>query len=168
MPDDVKPKKAGAVKPPKAATAKPSPQRPTASDKAAPKTGGKSTKKPPGRPRQLKTRIEDFFVGISLAVTFTGDVYSAEVIRQGAGPMAEAWDKLANEDVRVKAMIERLLAGSAYTGVATSTLAVVFPILIHKGILPASFPNPFGMIDTEAAAELENQMKDIKNRRRAE
>lgn len=97
----------------------------------------------PLRANELKSALEDFFGGISIAVMFTGDEYCASIIATQAEPLAEAWAELAKKNVRVRRMIEMLLQGSAWGQVITVTAATVIPIAAHHGLYPKGAPMPF-------------------------
>lgn len=139
------------------ADAAPKPGRVTPPKKDKEETTAKKepSKRPPGRKPALEKRLEEFFVTVSMGVTFTGDFYSAEILRQSAENMAQAWNRLAQQDARVKRVIERMLDGGAWGQVISVNIAVALPIMQHHGIYPQGAPLPLsGFLDLEAAEKM--------------
>lgn len=97
----------------------------------------------PKRGPQLQRQLGEFFAGLSVAAGAAGDLYSAQVIAAKAEPMAEVWYRLAQQNDRVKAILERLVAGSAWGEAMVVTATVVLPIAHHHGLIEL---DPFGLM----------------------
>jgi hypothetical protein len=99
--------------------------------------------RPPVRKPPLKKQLEDVFATIAVAIAATGDAHCANVVASQAEPLAEAWSELAKVNPRVKAVIEKMLTGSAWGQVIFVSAATVIPIAAHHGLIPRNFPMPF-------------------------
>lgn len=72
-----------------------------------------------------------------------GDEYCATVVASQAESLAEAYDRLAKVNPQVRAVLERMMEGSAWGAVITTTAATALPILFHHGLYPKKLPPPF-------------------------
>lgn len=77
----------------------------------------------------------------ALAFSAAGDQYCAEVWNARAPMVASAWFELSKQNPAVKRVLEQLVEGSAWGGVAMSTLALALPIAKHHGVYRG--PDPF-------------------------
>jgi len=82
------------------------------------------------RKSKLKPKLEELFTGLGLLVSFKCDHCGTWIGKQ-AEVNAEAWDKLARENPNVRRTLERILATSAWGGVAMTTAMTLLPILEH-------------------------------------
>jgi hypothetical protein len=95
---------------------------------------GESTKKSSSpRKSRLLPKLEDFFLGVGMLLSFKCQECGTWVGTQ-AKTNAEAWDKLAKESPTVRKGLERFLTTSAWGGVAITTGMTLLPILEHHNI----------------------------------
>ena len=125
------------VKPPSEKKGESTAKKPAA-DKSTPKPAPRRTRKP-----TLESELQDVFSTISVAILATGDMYCAEVVATQAEPLAKAWAELAQKHEGVRRVLERMMQGSAWSGVIIATSATVIPIAAHHGAWPKGFPMPF-------------------------
>lgn len=122
-------------KPPKPVAVKPPEPPPNEEPKKPPK---QSTSKPRGRPLKRETKLVEFFTNIGMLVS-AFNMADGQIIALNAEGLANSWAKLAAENAKVAAAIDRLTSGGAWGGVLFSSLAVVVPIMQNHGI---SLPLP--------------------------
>lgn len=107
---------------------------------------------PPERPSVsrkgpvLQRQLAEFFAGASLAAMVAGDEFSANILAQQAEPLAAAWYRLAEQNPRVKAVIEKMVGGSAWGEALLVTAATVLPIAAHHKLIPPEVAGPFGFV----------------------
>ncbi len=113
--------------------------RSTGGTTSPPRSAGDS--RPTGGPaRDLKGKLTELFAGMALIPMAAGDHYSAHIISTRAPHLAEAWADLARQNPAVKRILEGLVQGGAWGGVALATGSVLVPILGHYGMLPPIDP----------------------------
>lgn len=136
-PDTDKPPKASKpVKPPdpkpskpKTSTAKKTDKPPTGGNDAKPKSSGK----PAGRPVGMEKQLSEFFSTIGMVVS-AFNANDGMIIASNADSLAKAWSDLAREDKRVKEAIEKMMKGSAWSGVIFATGSVAVAIAGNHGV----------------------------------
>lgn len=107
------------------------PKTPTQAAKAAQgKTSAKS-----GRSPELKKSLYEFFLTVSLGVSVVNPK-DAEIIRQNAEDLADAWYNLAQKHDSIKKFIDGFTTSSAWVQVIMVTGGTVLPILANHGALP--------------------------------
>jgi hypothetical protein len=99
--------------------------------KASPRQAS-STRTPP-----LEKRLSQTFSTIAVIVS-AFDPTCGSSIQDRADDLAGAWNRLAQQNPRVKAAIESLLEGGAYGEALFVTAVTVIPILKHHGLLPGN------------------------------
>lgn len=126
-----KPSKPVAPPPPKPskAKAKAEPKEPTGGNDAKPKP----STKPAGRPPALEKQLGEFFNTIAMVVS-AFNVDDGMVIANNSESLAKAWADLAREDKRVKEAIEKMMKGSAWSGVIFATGSVAVAIAGNHGV----------------------------------
>lgn len=149
--------------PPPAPDAKP--KRPTtraarAAASAARQAQGKTDKAPKGKtpatPRKstLETRLTGSLVTLGTAITVAGSMTNPAVQADGvavishAPAIAAALDKVAANDPKVKAALERMLTAGVWSGLIAACVPLVLTIGANHGAIPASIVGLLG-----AAAE---------------
>lgn len=108
----------------------------------APKTSAKTSQSSTsnrGRKKNLTPKLEDFFTSIGTMV-YALNATDGAAILEGTPDLARSLNNLANEDERVRRMLERMLTGSAYGGVFMATAAILLPILANHNLLPVQLP----------------------------
>jgi hypothetical protein len=86
---------------------------------------------------KLQKSLEELFAAPALVYSLAGDEWAAQFVSGHAPALAEAWYKLAQENVAVRRILERITTGTAWGGVIVSTGMVVLPLAAHHGILPS-------------------------------
>lgn len=129
---DKPPKASKPVKPPEP---KPKPKPKTTKPKEP--TGGSDAKpkstKPAGRPVGLEKQLGEFFNTIAMVVS-AFNVEDGMIIASNSDSLAKAWTDLAREDKRVKEAIEKMMKGSAWSGVIFATGSVAVAIAGNHGV----------------------------------
>jgi hypothetical protein len=101
--------------------------------------------RPPGstnakaRKAPLENRLEEFFTGIAMLVSFANET-DGMIVAANAKTLATAWGNLARENANVNNALETLLAGNAWSGAVVATAMVAIPILDNHKLLPGSLP----------------------------
>lgn len=103
----------------------------------------RSDRKPrdPSKPRRavgrpsLARNLEDMVTQLGVMVAAADQTCGLAIIG-GASNLAVALDRLAKQNPKVKAALERFVAGTAWSGVVTATAAILIPVAAHHGILP--------------------------------
>lgn len=144
------------------------PSRPTtragraAARKAAAARTGQDAKpkatKPMPRKGALDKRLTTALVSVGGMVAGLSMVTGSEplkadglVIIENSANMAEAINRLADEDPRIKAALERMLSAGAWSGVLAATLPVVLAIAGNHGMVPPQLASLFTMATTPPA-----------------
>lgn len=104
----------------------------------------------------LERRLKEFFETCGAGLMFAGDMPCGTVLTTQAGPLAEALDKLAQQNKRIKAFLEAASASSAYGELFIATFPVIVAVAVHHGSL-----NP----DIAAALGIQVQPKKPKDTR---
>lgn len=129
---DKPPKASKPVKPPP-----PEPSKPKSAPKPKEPTGGNDAKpkstKPAGRPPALEKQLGEFFNTIAMVVS-AFNVEDGMIIASNSDSLAKAWADLAREDKRVKEAIEKMMKGSAWSGVIFATGSVAVAIAGNHGV----------------------------------
>lgn len=106
--------------------------------------GARGPGRPPGAAKpKLAPKLEELIAVAGLFVAGTalarGDdrlAYDGERIMAGAGRLALALDKAAQESPALRRTLEMLVATSTWGELLTATAAIVLPILANHGALP--------------------------------
>lgn len=118
-------------------------------------------KKPTGRPAgranassvvNIENAMNEFFAAVSMGFQFAGDDVMAVIFASRGPKVAEAWAELARINPGVRKVIEKMLTGSAWSGVAISSLSIAMPVAERYGVFPDNLPNPFALSLDEVAA----------------
>lgn len=117
---------------------------------------GPGSGRPSGRANRtsverIENALNDGLAGIALALQFQGNDVAAVIVSERGPKVASAWAELARQNSNVRKTLERLLQGTAWSGVAVSTAAMVMPLMQVYGAYPANVPNPFGLTPAEIA-----------------
>lgn len=91
------------------------------------------------RPGPLAGRIESALTTLGTGV-FILNADDGRIVIAGSHNLAVALDGLAKENPKVRAVLERALAGGAWGAVIMATAAIVVPILANHGVVQ---PIPF-------------------------
>lgn len=147
---DTAPELPNMPKPPPADTAPkpPKAKRTRKARTARPDTGPTAQRRPPRVPRRKK--LEAMFGNVAISFMTMGLVRQNEVLANdghiimgGAADLAEALDQLGNENPRVGQVLDNLLTGSAWAGVATAVAAIAIPVAANHSLLPPAFASAF-------------------------
>lgn len=92
---------------------------------------------PKSKPREpakgsLERRLKDMFRDMGAGLMFV-DPICGRVVTQQAGDLAEAFERLARENSRIKRWIESMLVGGAWTGVLQASFPIVLTVAAHHG-----------------------------------
>jgi hypothetical protein len=116
-------------------------------DDKPPATGGRKPKadtppKPPGRqpgysPKgasltKIRTGLVMTFTAAGMAVSMV-DTYDGQVIAVNAERLADAWCQVAEQNARVRKVLEAMLEGSALGSAVMTSCMVAIPIMVHHG-----------------------------------
>jgi hypothetical protein len=99
------------------------------------------TKVRQGRKLPLENQLRELFDAVAGGVSMA-DAFSGQVIGNQSEELAYGYAKLAKEDARVRAFLEKALTGSAYSAVVVPTVMTVIPIAWHFGLVPAKIGVP--------------------------
>lgn len=116
----------------------PTGDRPPAPDgaAAAPRGGRRKSSRRGGAGR-VREKARGLMGAAAALVMLRGDLVTAERLSGAPGmATADAWGRLAEEDVRVRRVIERLSAGGVYGQVTVATLVLLAPIAASYGLIP--------------------------------
>lgn len=122
----------------------------TGSD-AKPKT------KPAPRKASLESRLASSLASMGGMLMATGAVVGSApvqadglVVIQHSANMAEAINRVADQDPRVKAALEKMLTAGVWSGVAAVMLPVGLAIASNHGLVPAGLAEAFGAAPPQA------------------
>lgn len=134
---------------------------------AARKAQGKTDKAPktgkPSAPRKasLETRLTGNLITLGTVIAATGGMTSPAVTADGvlicqhAPNVAAALDKIAKDDPRVAAALERMLTVGTWSGLVAAMLPLVLGIAANHGAIPPGIASLLGATpDADAAASL--------------
>jgi hypothetical protein len=140
--------------PPRPAEPDAAPRRPTtragrkaaALARAATPKADKAPKAAKATPRRapLEQRLSQNLVGLGTIVAGVGSAVSPAVtadgvlIVQSAPDIAAALDRIAKDDPRVAAALERMLTAGVWSGLITALVPLAVGIAANHGVLPAS------------------------------
>lgn len=93
-----------------------------------------------GRQKNLTQPLEELFTTIGTVVMVANEADGLAII-QGTPRLANSLNELAKQNPAVRKNIERLLAGSAWSGVLASVGAIALPIMANHNLLPVELPN---------------------------
>ena len=111
-----------------------------------PTDGGKIGRRaPPARsqrkaapPSKIKDGLEQYIKLGAAGLSATGDIYSAEVWRQGATPFAEAWAEVAAQNEQVRRILSGLVEGGMWGAAVATSAALLAPVIAMR--VPMSLP----------------------------
>jgi hypothetical protein len=83
----------------------------------------------------LEKRLSRFFTMVALVTSAALDKECGMTVQNNAEDLARVWGELAQQDPRVKKVIEALLSSGAYAQALTVTGMTVVPILRHHEII---------------------------------
>ena len=106
-------------------------------DKSESSTRRTTTRTPP-----LEKRLSQTFTMIAVTVSAFDPVCGGAVAER-AQDLAGAWNRLAQQDPRVKKALESLMSGGAYGEALFMTGLTLLPILRHHGLLPENLSEVF-------------------------
>lgn len=119
-----------------------------------PKADSAPKGKPTPRRASLETRLQGSLATIGTAVMVSGSMTSEAITKDGllivqnAPNIAAALDKVAKDDPRVAAALERMLTVGTWSGLIAAVLPVAVGIAANHGAIPGHVAALFG---TEAA-----------------
>lgn len=117
-----------------------------------PDTKPKGAKAAPRR-ASLETRLSGSLVTLGTVVAATGSAVSPAVVNDGvlicthAPNIAAALDKVAKDDPRVAAALERMLTAGVWSGLVAAVLPLAIGIAANHGAIPAHLA---GLLGAEA------------------
>lgn len=114
---------------------------------AAPRGRRTKAEAPPASPPRtrvragnLESRLAEFLGMASIPFALQGDMYCASILATRTPDLAKNLAALAEENPGIKRVLNRMLEGSAWGGVALSVVAIAVPIAQHHELLPGSDP----------------------------
>ncbi len=78
-----------------------------------------------------------YYSGLAGALAIV-DPFDGACIALNSRQVANAWGALAEQNERVRRLLEAALSGGAWGAALLATLTMLLPILVHHGLLPAS------------------------------
>jgi hypothetical protein len=91
-----------------------------------------------------------YYTGLAGAIFFM-DQTDAYTVAAHSANVAHAWVMLAEENAKVKLILERALSGGAWGQAVLATLAMLLPIAANHGLIPGSVLSPLGPRPSEAS-----------------
>jgi len=88
----------------------------------------------------LEARLNEFLAAAALPFALTGDDYCATIIAQRTPRLSASLVALAKENPAVRRVLNRILEGSAWGGVAIAVVSIVIPVAQHHGMVPGDDP----------------------------
>lgn len=88
----------------------------------------------------MEARLEEFLAAATLPFAIAGDDYSAQIIALRSPALAKSLAELARENRAVARILNRIMEGSAWGGVAIASLSIILPICQHHGLIPGNDP----------------------------
>lgn len=128
----------------------PDPPPPPPPPKAPPRAETRTPRK-----GSLESRLNEFLGAASIPFAVAGDNYSAQIVAARSPALAKSLAELANENAAVKRVLNRIMEGSAWGGVAIASLSIILPICQHHGLIPGT--DPFSAIMPGPAPSGEGQ-----------
>jgi len=111
-------------------------------DLAKDAAAGVKERKPTGakksavRTPPIQKKVLSSLAGVELLTrVMLHDDVCADAIAEGSEQLARSLDDLAKQNPKVKKALETAMTGGAWGEVVASALAIVFPILVHHGII---------------------------------
>lgn len=101
-----------------------------------------------GRSAPLEKRLSQTFSTIAV-ITSAFDPVCGAAVQDRAEDLAGAWNRLAQQNPRVKAAIESLLEGGAYGEALFVTAVTLIPILRHHHLLPENLGGIVGTFEDD-------------------
>lgn len=92
--------------------------------------------------KPLQPRLEKMFAGMGLMLAPIDSVCGMQIV-QSSGPLSEAFENLANQNPRVRKVLERLLSGGAWGEVFVASMPIIVTVLSHHKILPPAVTDMF-------------------------
>lgn len=106
---------------------------------APPKVSAPPRAKAP-RATSLEYRLTEFLGMASIPFALQGDMYCAHILATRTPELAKNLSALADENPGIKRVLNKMMEGSAWGGVALSVVAIVVPIAQHHQLLPGGDP----------------------------
>lgn len=133
-------------------------RRAAAAAKAAQGKTDKAPKaaKPTPRKASLETRLTGSLVSLGTMVTAAGAMtmpalqLDGVALIQHAPAIAQALDKVAQNDPRVKEALERMLTAGTWSGLIAALLPLVLTIAANHGAIPPAIAGMLGVTPPEA------------------
>lgn len=99
-----------------------------------------------GRKAPLQGRLQEAIGGMGVMIALVNEVDGLAII-QGAERLSTALDKAAQQSPAVRRTLEAVLTGGVWAEVAFASGAIIVPIALNHGLVPASiggavFPVP--------------------------
>lgn len=91
-----------------------------------------------------------YYTGLAGAIFFM-DQTDAFTVAMHSANVAHAWAMLAEENAKVKLILERALSGGAWGQAILATLAMLLPIAANHGLIPGSILSPLASQRSEAS-----------------
>lgn len=113
--------------------------------------------RPAARKGSMEARLEEFLAAATLPFAVAGDDYSAQIIALRSPALARSLADLARENRAVARILNRIMEGSAWGGVAIASLSIIIPICQHHNLIPGS--DPFAAIMPAPSASAEKRMR---------
>lgn len=92
------------------------------------------------RASSLEARLTEFLGMASIPFALQGDMYCASILASRTPTLAKNLTALADENPGIKRVLNKMMEGSAWGGVALSVVAIAVPIAQHHQLLPGSDP----------------------------
>jgi hypothetical protein len=93
--------------------------------------GGDKKKTPAPRRTSIEKRISSDLAGVELLFRGFGDEVCGDAVMAGTESFAQAVQNLADQNLKARKAIERMLEGGAWGQVIFSGMAMVLPIVMH-------------------------------------
>ncbi len=88
--------------------------------------------------RELQQDVETFLTSLGIAVTMANANDGAAIIN-GTPGLASALANIAERNPKVRAVLESMTQGFAYSELVTASAVIIIPIMANHGLLPERF-----------------------------
>lgn len=105
-----------------------------------------------GRTPKLDKELTEMVTYIGMMVMIFNQ-FDGMVVMQNAESTASAWAQLARTDKNVANVLNKLITGTAYSGVILATVKMAVPILANHGVVPPEFGSIFNPMAPPSSPE---------------
>ena len=104
----------------------------------------KPSPSPGGRQAPLQKRLQEAIGGMGVMIALANEIDGMAII-EGAERLSIALDKAAKQSPAFKRTLEAVLTGGVWAEVAFASGAIIVPIALNHGLVPASVNGALGI-----------------------